>query len=94
MTEKWRCHHHDGLHAGVGDHRSVIVVDWNRRAGKQPATASSADGRKSNSGNVVQQMLEIATAMPSDSDEADSEIVWRSVQHYGEHIPRLRGGYC
>ena len=76
MTERGRGHSHDGLYAWVCDHRAVIVVNRNLRAGKHIAAAFSADGRKRDSRNVPQQVLDIAAAMAANSDETNSNILW------------------
>ena len=75
MTEGRRCHNHNGLYARICDHRAVIVVNRNLRIGKPLATASAADGRESDSGNIVPQVLDIAAAMAADSDEPDSKFL-------------------
>lgn len=81
MTEGRWCHNHNGLYARIFDHCTVIVVDRNPRARKPLTTASAADGRETDSWNILQQMLDIAAAMAADSDEPNSKFLWRSTQH-------------
>jgi hypothetical protein len=81
VTQRRRCDDYDRLHARVCDHRAVIVVDWNFRPRRQPSTAPAADGGKSDSGKIVQQMLHISAAMTADTDEADSDVCWQLGQH-------------
>jgi hypothetical protein len=80
-TEGWRCDNHDSLHAWIGNHGTVIVVDRNGSARQRLLDPPAANGGETNSRQIVQQMLNVTAAMPTNSDKTYSQFRDRSLYH-------------
>jgi hypothetical protein len=70
MTERGRRHDDDGLHARIGNHRPIIVVHRHGSPGIRSSAAFSAHCRESEIRKIVEQVLEVSTAMATDANQA------------------------